>query len=117
MRAAIVVLVLLVSVRAGEALYRQRRSSGPSGSSVPSKDEPLPTFKGTFHSTAGGKVYLDTGEENQLEFWLTRKTVILQGDKKLKAGDLKRGMPVSIEAKRVVATRMDAVTIRVEPQK
>ncbi|MBI4902250.1 MAG: hypothetical protein HY820_01360 [Acidobacteria bacterium] len=85
--------------------------------SAQNKGEPLPTFKGTFHSAGGGKLYLNTGDENQMEFWITRKTVILQGSKKIKLDDLKQGTPISVEAKLIVATHMDAVTIRVEPPK
>lgn len=94
---------------------RGGRPSGQTGSAA--KDEPFPTFHGTFHSAAGGKLYLDTTDENQLEFWLTRKTVVFDGDKKLKLDDLQQGTRLSVEAKRVIATRMEAVTVRVEKPK
>lgn len=109
-------IVLLLSFAAEMAAqYRTRRPSANSGAA--SKDDPSPTFKGTFHSAAGGKLYLDTSDENQMEFWLTRKTVVLKGGKKIKLDDVAQGTPISVEAKLVIATRMEALTIRVETLK
>ena len=77
----------------------------------------MPTFHGVFQSSANGKLYLNTEDDNQLEFWVSRKTVVYDGDKKLKMDQLKTGAKITVEAKRVVATRMDAVTVRVENEK
>ena len=84
---------------------------------MPQKEEPLPTFKGAFQSAADSKLYLNADDENQIEFWITRKTVILDGTKKIKVSDLKQGTRLTVEAKRVVGSRMDAVIVRVDAVK
>lgn len=119
--ATVLLCLSLCSASLLEAQYRRStptsrgRSTGPG--SAAAKDEPLPTFHGVFHSVANSKLYLNTEDENQLEFYVSRKTVFYDGDKKLKVDDLKSGAKVSVEAKRIVATRMDAVTVRVESEK
>src|SRR5262245_30859272 len=90
------------------------RSANPN---IAAKDEPLPTFHGTFQSAANGKLYLNTEDENQLEFYVSKKTTFYDGDKKVKPGDIKAGTKIAVDAKRIVATRMDAVTVRIETEK
>jgi hypothetical protein len=51
------------------------------------------------------------GEENTVDLSFSRKTVALDGDKKLKLTDLKTGQTVDVEAKRQIDGSMEAVKI------
>jgi len=73
-------------------------------------------FHGTLSSLTSKKFMLTLedskkGEENSLEISLSRKTVALDGDKKVKITDLKTGQTVDVEAKRLIDGTIEAVII------
>ena len=91
------------------------RSPGqvPSGDAGP---DLLVDFHGTVTSLTSKKLLLTLddskkGEENTMELSLSKKTVAMDGDKKLKITDLKTGQSVDVEAKRQIDGSMEAVTI------
>jgi hypothetical protein len=101
------------------SMPRQRtRSPGqvPSGESGP---DLLADFHGTLTSLTSKTLVLTLddskkGEENTMELSLSRKTVAMDGDKKIKVTDLKTGQSVDVEAKRQIDGSMEAVTIHLD---
>ena len=94
---------------------RQGRSPGqvPSGEAGP---DLLVDFHGSISVITTKKLILTLeestkGEENTMEISFSRKTVAIDGDKKLKLTDLKTGQTVDVEAKRQIDGSMEAVKI------
>jgi|SRR5580704_1591942 hypothetical protein len=97
---------------------RQGRSPGqiPSGATGPNV---LVDFHGTLSMLTSKKLILTLeeskkGEENTMEIFFSRKTVALDGDKKLKLTDLKTGQMVDVEAKQQIDGSMEAVKIHLD---
>jgi len=104
---------------AQSSMPRQRtRSPGqiPSGESGP---DLLADFHGTLTSLSSKAIVLTLddskkGEENTMELSLSRKTIAMDGDKKIKVTDLKTGQSVDVEAKRQIDGSMEAVKIHLD---
>jgi hypothetical protein len=120
MRYLLVVAVLGFSlISSAQSMPRQRtRSPGqvPSGDAGP---DLLVDFHGTITSLTSKTLVLTLddskkGEENAMELSLSRKTVAMDGDKKIKVTDLKTGKSVDVEAKRQIDGSMEAVTIHLD---
>ena len=103
------------------AQYMPRQSTRPRGQ-VPNGDagpDLLVDFHGTVSSLTSKTLLLTLddskkGEENTMEMTLSKKTVAMDGDKKLKITDLKAGQVVDIEAKRQIDGSMEAVKIHLD---
>jgi len=87
----------------------------PGGSQGP---DILVDFKGTAAIVTAKKLTLtpeDTKaseDANTMDFEITRKTVVMAGDKKLKVTDLKPGDQIAVESKRLIDGTLEAVTVR-----
>ena len=102
-------------ILSAQRVPRQGRSPGqvPSGEAGP---DLLVDFHGTVSVLTSKKLTLTLedskkGEENTVDLSFSRKTVALDGDKKLKLTDLKTGQTVDVEAKRQIDGSMEAVKI------
>ena len=98
-----------------------RQSANSTGGRVPGGaqgPDVLVDFKGTASIVTTKKITVtpeDTkaGEDaNTMDFEITRKTVVLSGDKKLKVTDLKPGDQLAVESKRLIDGTLEAVTVR-----
>jgi hypothetical protein len=119
MRYVLIVAVLGFSlISSAQYMPRQRTRPGqvPSGDAGP---DLLVDFHGTITSLTSKTLVLTLddskkGEENAMEISLSRKTVAMDGDKKIKMTDLKTGKSVDVEAKRQIDGSMEAVTIHLD---
>jgi hypothetical protein len=115
----IVAMLGLSVTSSAQSMPRQRTHSPgqvPSGDSGP---DLLVDFHGTLTSLTGKTIVLTLddskkGEENAMEISLSRKTVAMDGDKKIKVTDLKAGQSVDVEAKRQIDGSMEAVRIHLD---
>jgi hypothetical protein len=114
----IVAMLGLSLISSAQYMPRQRTRPGqvPSGDAVPAV---LADFHGTLNSLTSKTLVLTLddskkGEENTMELSLSRKTVAMDGDKKIKVTDLKAGQSVDVEAKRQIDGSMEAVTIHLD---
>jgi hypothetical protein len=97
-----------------------RQSSKSAGRIPPSSSSPdiVVEIKGTAAIVTQKKLTLTPedskpGEDsNTMDFEITRKTVVLAGDKKLKVTDLKAGDSLAVESKRLIDGTLEAVTVR-----
>ena len=89
------------------------KSRGQSRSNSPTPDAPLVTFRGTLKSITAKKLVLDSEESNEVEFRVSKKTSVLDGDKKLKAADLQADARVEVEARRALNGSLEAVIVHV----
>ncbi len=114
---SILALLSCSLILSAQYMPRQRtRGQVPAGDAGP---DVVVDFHGTLTSLTSKKLLLtrddsQKGEENTLEISLTRKTVAMDGDKKLKITDLKAGQSVDVEVKRQIDGSMEAVTIHLE---
>jgi hypothetical protein len=124
MRYEIYMKYVLMMLLMGFAFGQQRAPRQPSRNQVnipkttPGADVAV-EFAGTTSSITSKKLTLAKddsakGEENSLDFELSKKTLILDGDKKLKSSDVKNGQAVTVEAKRQIDGTLEAVTIRLQ---
>ena len=116
-RFIILALVFTLVLSAQRTPRQNSRSPGqiPSGATGP---DLLVDFRGTISALTSKKLVLTLeeskkGEENTMDIFFSRKTVALDGDKKMKLTDLKTGQPVEIETKRQIDGSLEAVTIHV----
>jgi hypothetical protein len=56
----------------------------------------------------------DKDDPNVIDFFLSKKIEVLDGDKKLKPSDLKVGAPVAVDARRLLDGSLEAITVRVD---
>ena len=56
----------------------------------------------------------DKDDPNVIDFFLSKKIEVLDGDKKLKPSDLKVGAPVAVDARRLLDGSLEANTVRVD---
>ena len=73
---------------------------------------PLATFEGTVRSVDHKKVIVAEAE-NEMEFYLTRKTRVFKGEKEMKPAQLKTGDRVKVESVPHGDGTVDAAVIRV----
>ena len=76
--------------------------------------EPLATFTGTVQSIEGKSLTLQFEDSNTMLFRCTSKTAYYDGDKKIKASEIKIGDLVSVEGRRELGNEVVAVTVRRE---
>ena len=92
-----------------------RQSGGAKGDK--SEDALLATFKGPVKGVDKKSILLEVEGENDVQFHISRKTTVWDGEQKVSPQTLKPGTPVSIEAKRFPDGSLDAVNVRVEHAK
>jgi hypothetical protein len=76
-------------------------------------DLPTATFHGVIESVDHKKIVVDQ-EGNSMDFYITRKTRVFDGEKEIKASELKRGQQIQIEAIPHLDGTVDAVTVRLQ---
>lgn len=118
MRYLSILAVLGCSLISSAQYMPRQRTPGqvPAGDAGPGL---LVDFHGTVTSLTSKKLLLTLddskkGEENTMELSLSKKTVAMDGDKKLKITDLKAGQSVDVEAKRQIDGSMEAVKIHLD---
>jgi hypothetical protein len=79
--------------------------------------QPLATFIGTVREMDGKTLTLEVEESNPLPFVCTHKTRYYDGNKKIKASDIKPGERVSIDSKRYPDGELEAINVRLEHKK
>jgi len=77
-----------------------------------SPDEPVATFEGTVSGVTHKKILVDDADGNTMDFYTTKKTRIFDGDKEIKASQLKTGDRIHVEAQRHMDGTVDAVNVR-----
>lgn len=73
--------------------------------------EVYPSFPGTVKGTDGKGLNLEVEGGNELYFRCTKKTVWMEGDKRLKPGAVKAGDLVVVEGRKMADGSMDAVRV------
>jgi hypothetical protein len=81
------------------------------------EDNLLATFTGPVKGVDKKSILLVVEGENDVQFHISRKTTVWDGDQKISPQNLKPGTPVSVEAKRFPDGSLDAVNVRVEHAK
>lgn len=109
-------LILLTAGLPAVSQVRQRRYPGQPGPGD-TPDQPLATFTGSVQDIDKKSLTLQSEESNTLKFACTHKTHYYDGDKKIKASDIKPGDRVLIETKRFPDGELEAVNIRMQRQK
>lgn len=112
----LLILSLLSGMAVLDAQRTPRQRSGGQAPSGESGSNLLADFRGTLALVTSKKVTIKVedsarGEENTMEMSISRKTVALDGDRKLKVTDLHPGQLVDIEAKVQIDGSMEAVRI------
>lgn len=111
----LVIALLFAAASFGES--GQGRPRGGMRQPAPSQRAPeqivLPSFTGVLQSATNKKLYLSTGQENAMEFYVTGKTTVLDGDKKLKVKQLSAGQRIAVEAKQYPDSSLEAVRITI----
>lgn len=80
--------------------------------------QPLATFTGTVQEMDGKTLTLEVEDSsNPLPFVCTHKTRYYDGNKKIKASDIKPGDHVSIDTKRYPDGELEAINVRLEHKK
>jgi hypothetical protein len=110
-----VVFVGLLVPLAGQTVYPR----GPYGSSSKTNpgtlpDEPLATFRGIVQG-AGPKLLVVKTETDTVNFECSKKTTYQRGANKVKAGDVKDGDPVAVEARHTIDGKVMAVSVILDP--
>ncbi len=77
----------------------------------------LPAFPGTVRSISAKTLSVEVHDENLMAFNCTKKTVWLDGDRKIKPDALKVGDLVIVEARKVPDGSLDAIYVRLQRPK
>lgn len=93
---------------------RARIPSTP-GTIIP--NEPLATFTGSVQNIDKKRLTLQETDSKTLQFVCSRKTQYYDGDKKIKASDIKPGDQVTVETKRFADGEMEAINVHIEHPK
>lgn len=110
--AAVSPLVLPQSNPRPRAAQGGRTSGSAKGNT--NEDNLLATFTGPVKGVDKKTLLLEVEGDNDLQFHLSRKTTVWDGERKISPQSLKPGTPVSVEAKRFPDGSLDAVHVRVE---
>ena len=78
---------------------------------------PLASFTGTVRDIDGKALTLDDTDSEPLRFFCTRKTRYYSGSKRISSSDIKPGSRVTVESKTARDGELEAVNVRLEPQK
>jgi len=90
------------------------------GAQLPPAQDPLASFSGPVREIDGKSLTMldgDGDDANRLRFVLTHKTHFYKGDTKIKASAIKPGDRVLVETKRFPDGELEAVNVRLQPQK
>ena len=123
MARSIFVLILLALLAAlpaaGQTGRRERRqSAGRGGTQDQSTTEKaLPEFAGIVRGLDKKMLLLEEADQNTMQLYCTKKTQYFDGEKKIKASEIKVGDRVSVEARLGPDGKPEAVHIRLERDK
>src|SRR5436189_3885310 len=78
---------------------------------------PLASFTGTVRDIDSKTLTLDNTDSDPLHFFCTRKTRYYSGSKRIRSSDIKPGSRVTVESKSALDGELEAVNVRLEPQK
>ncbi len=92
--------------------YGTQRKTDPSLNSLPA-----PTFRGTVDAIDKKLLVLEGAAPNALTFKITKKTVFLKGNQKVKLQDIPTGAPVSVEAHKAPDGSLAALAVHLERKK
>ncbi len=81
------------------------------------QDTLLATLNGTVRGITSKMLTMEDEDGNTLQFDSNRKTRYFDGKKQIAAGDIKEGDRVSVEARRLLDGRLEAVNVRRETAK
>ena len=84
------------------------------GAKEKSEDNLLAVFSGPVKGADKKSILLEAEGGNDVQFRVSRKTVVLDGSKKIAPQDLKTGTMIAVEARRFPDGSLDAVTVRVD---
>lgn len=89
----------------------------PDRKSDKSVEAVLPAFPGTVQSASAKALNLELHDGNTMNFKCSRKTVWLDGEKKVQPSAVKEGDMVVVEGKKAPDGTMDAVYVRLQRPK
>lgn len=89
----------------------------PERKSDKSVEVALPAFPGTVKSANAKALNLEVHDENEMHFRCSKKTVWLDGEKRVKPEVVKEGDLVVVEAKKAPDGTMDAMYVRLQRPK
>ena len=104
---------------AGQTGRRERRqSAGRGGTQDQSTTEKaLPEFAGIVRGLDKKMLLLEEADQNTMQLYCTKKTQYFDGEKKVKASEIKVGDRVSVEARLGPDGKPEAVNVRLEREK
>lgn len=76
----------------------------------------LATFSGTVRTNSGKKLVIADPDNKILEFHATRKTEYFNREQKIRAGDVKPGDRVAVDAKQFPDGELETVRVHVLPK-
>ncbi len=118
--AIIVPLLLLAALPAASQTGRpgRRQSAGRGGNPDQStSDKALPDFAGIVRGLDKKMLRLEEADQNTMQLYCTKKTQYFDGEKKIKAAQIKVGDRVSVEARLGPDGKPEAVHVRLERDK
>ena len=103
----------------GSSQPQHGRSSQQKANGTVTGPDVLITFHGSLVLNTPKKLSVadadsDKDDPNVIDFFLSKKIEVSDGDKKLKPSDLKLGSPVVVDARRLLDGSMEAVAVRVD---
>jgi hypothetical protein len=117
---ALSILILCSSVSGQRSSQPQRgsKSTQKANGTVTGPDVTI-SFHGSLVLNTSKKLSVadadsDKDDPNVIDFFLSKKLEVLDGDKKLKPSDLKVGSSVIVDARRLLDGSMEAVTVRID---
>ena len=111
MKSAVVWLMALAAYGQYYGGWAPERKSDKSVEAV------MPAFPGTVKSASARALNVEVHDENEMHFRCSRKTVWLDGEKRVKPEALKEGDLVVVEAKKAPDGTMDAMYVRLQRPK
>jgi len=111
MRLPLCLATLVLLMLPAQAQYSYSRTSGPLGRNSTNEKSVVPAFPGTLRGVSAKNLSLETAGENKMVFHLLRKTVFLDGAKKLTWRDFAEGDLVIVEGRKAPDGSMEAVAV------
>lgn len=109
-------LIRTICVMACLAVGAQSQWTHPKSTGMPS-ETPLPTFHGTVRGSSAKSLSIDSNDENTMNFHCTKKTVWLDGAKKIKPEDITVGELVEVDGRKRPDGSMEAAVVRIQRAK
>src|SRR5262249_26172834 len=111
--------MMLSNIARGQSTPQRSSRSTQKATGTVSGPDVLITFHGSLVLNTPKKLSVadaesDKNDPNVIDFFLSKKLEVYDGDKKLKPSDVKVGSPVTVEARRLLDGSMEAVIVRVK---